>query len=111
MTEMIESKIYIGLNDITTNTQLYNDEKYINILRKVCYSYSVQFSFTVQAGGYIYENGKFAHETSLVLTLINAKRSDVKEIAKDLCAFFHQESVLITENRIQASYIHETLEI
>lgn len=107
---MIESKIYIGLNDLTTNTQLFENERYIKILRNVCYSYKVPFSFSIQEGGYIYENGEYARETSLVLTLIDAKKSIVDDIAKDLCAFFHQESVLVTESQIQARFIRETLE-
>lgn len=107
---MIESKIYIGLNDLTTNTQLFENERYIKILRNVCYSYKVPFSFSIQEGGYIYESGEYARDTSLVLTLIDAKKSIVDDIAKDLCAFFHQESVLVTESQIQARFIRETLE-
>lgn len=107
---MIESKIYIGLNDLATNTQLFENEKYIRVLRDVCYSYKVPFSFGVQEGGYIYESGEYARETSLVLTLIDVPKATVNEIAKDLCAFFHQESVLITEGQIQAYYVRETLE-
>lgn len=107
---MIESKIYIGLNDLITNTQLFENERYIKILRNVCYSYKVPFSFSIQEGGYIYESGEYARETSLVLTLIDAKKSIVDDIAKDLCAFFHQESVLVTESQIQARFIRETLE-
>ena len=107
---MIESKIYIGLNDLTTNTQLFENERYIKILRNVCYSYKVPFSFSIQEGGYIYESGEYARETSLVLTLIDAKKSIVDDVAKDLCAFFHQESVLVTESQIQARFIRETLE-
>ncbi len=107
---MIESRIYVGLNDLTTNTQLFENERYINVLRNVCYSYRVAFSFNVQEGGYIYESGEYARETSLVLTLIDADKAVVNDIAKDLCAFFHQESVLITENQIRAYYVHETLE-
>ena len=107
---MIESKIYIGLNDLTTNTQLFKNERYIKILRNVCYSYKVPFSFSIQEGGYIYESGEYARDTSLVLTLIDAKKSIVDDIAKDLCAFFHQESVLVTESQIQARFIRETLE-
>ena len=107
---MIESKIYIGLNDVATNTQLFESEKYVRVLRNVCYSYKVPFSFSVQEGGYIYENGDYARETSLVLTLIDAEKAVVDDIAKDLCAFFHQESVLITESQIQARFIRETLE-
>ena len=107
---MVESRIYIGLNDLTTNTQLFANEKYIRILRNVCYSYKVPFSFQVQEGGYLYENGAYARETSLVLTLIDAEKAVVDDIAKDLCAFFHQESVLVTENSIQAHFVRETLD-
>lgn len=107
---MTESKIYIGLNDLTTNTQLFESEKYIKVLRNVCYAYKVPFSFNVQEGGYIYESGEYAKETCLVLTLIDVEKSIVKDIAGDLCAFFNQESVLITENRIDAYFIRERLE-
>ena len=106
---MTESKIYIGLNDLTTNTQHLESEKYINVLRNVCYAYRVPFSFGVQEGGYIYESGDYARETSLVLTLIDVEKAVVNDIAKDLCAFFHQESVLVTESQIQARFISETL--
>ena len=107
---MVETKIYVGLNDLTTNTQLFENEKYIRILRNVCYSYKVPFSFTVQEGGYIYESGEYAQETSLVLTLIDVEKSVVNDIAKDLCAFFHQESVLVTESRIRSYFVRESLE-
>ncbi len=107
---MIETKIYIGLNDQITNTQLFENEKYIKILRNVCYSYKVPFSFGIQEGGYIYDNGDYAKETSLVLTLIDVNKEVVNDIAKDLCAFFHQESVLITEGNIQAYYVRDSLE-
>ncbi len=107
---MVETKIYIGLNDLTTNTQLFENEKYIRILRNVCYSYKVPFSFNVQEGGYIYENGEYARETSLVLTLIDVDQAVVSDIAKDLCVFFHQESVLVAENQIQAYLVRESLE-
>ena len=107
---MVESKIYIGLNDVATNTQLFENEKYIRILRNVCYSYRVPFSFAMQEGGYIYESGDYARETSLVLTLIDADRAVVDDIARDLCVFFHQESVLVTESQIQAHFIREALD-
>lgn len=66
---MVKSEIYIGLHDSTTKTQLFENEKYIRVLRNVCHSYKVPFSFGIQEGGYIYENGEYARETSLVLTL------------------------------------------
>ena len=107
---MVKSEIYIGLHDSTTKTQLFESEKYIRVLRNVCHSYKVPFSFGIQEGGYIYENGEYARETSLVLTLIDVEKAVVNDIAKDLCAFFRQESVLVTESEIQAYFVSEKLE-
>ena len=107
---MIETKIYVGLNDSVTKTQIFETEKYINILRNVCFAYHTPFSFDVEEGGYIHENGEYTRETSLILFLIDADRKTVNEIAKDLCVFFHQESVMITEDHIRTYFISETLE-
>ena len=107
---MIETKIYVGLNDSVTKNQIFETEKYINILRNVCFAYHMPFSFDVEEGGYIHENGEYTKETTLILVLIDAKKETVNEIAKDLCVFFHQESVLITEDRVRTYFVSETLE-
>jgi hypothetical protein len=106
----IETKIYVGLNDSVTKTQLFETEKYINLLRNVCYAYKTPFSFGLEEGGYIHENGDYTRETTLVLTLIDAERKIIDEIAKDLCTFFHQESVMITKGLVEAYFISETLD-
>ena len=106
---MTETKIYIGLNDQVTKEQIFETEKYIKILRDVCCAYRTPFSFDVIEGGYIHENGEFTKENSLELTLIDADREVINEIAKDLCAFFNQESVLITEGEVRAYFISEKL--
>ena len=106
---MTETKIYVGLNDSQTMTQMYETDKYVQILKNVCKSYRVAFSFSVEQGGYFHDDGRYTQEVSLVLKLINAQRETVDEIAKDLCVFFHQESVLITENAVRSYYISETL--
>lgn len=106
---MTETKVYIGLNDSVEKKQLLETEKYINVLRNVCYAYNTPFSFAVEEGGYIHESGEYTKETTLVLTLIDVDRTKVNEIAKDLCSFFHQESVLITENLVRTYYVSETL--
>ena len=106
---MTETKIYVGLNDSVEKRQLMETEKYISVLRNVCYAYSIPLSFGVEEGGYIHENGDYTRETTLVLTLIDADKHIVNEIAKDLCSFFHQESVLITEGVVRAYYVSESL--
>ena len=106
---MIASKIYVGLNDSETMTQIHETDKYISILKKVCFNYKVPFSFSLENGGYIHEDGTYTHENSLVLTLIGADSEVVTEIAKDLCAFFNQETVLIMESKVRAYMISESV--
>ncbi len=107
---MTETKIYVGMNDSVEKKQLFETETFINIMRNVCYAYKTPFSFDLAEGGYIHEDGTYTRENTLVLTLIDVDKAIVEEIAKDLCTFFHQESVLITEGAVHSYYISESLE-
>lgn len=106
---MTQTTIYIGLNDSVTKTQILETEKYIKILKDVCCAYHTSFSFDVIEGGYIHDSGEYTKENTLQLTLIDVEKKRVEEIAKDLCAFFHQESVLITESTIRSYYVRESI--
>lgn len=107
---MVETRIYIGLNDSFTKKQVFKTDTYVALLKDVCCAYRIPFSFELIDGGYIHENGEYTHEKSLVLILIDIDKKIVNEIAKDLCVFFHQESVMITEGHIRSYFISETLE-
>ena len=107
---MIETKVYVGLNDSETRKQQHHTDKYINILKNVCKSYKIPFSVSLVQGGYMHEDGRYTEEQTVVISLIDVKREVVNEIAKDLCVFFHQESVMITEDRVRAYYINQKLE-
>ena len=98
---MIKTDIYIGLNDLKTKEQKFITERYVSVLKKVCMNYRVPFSFHLMEGGYIHESGEYTEENTLLLTLIDADPVVVDEIARDLCAFFHQESVLITKQEVE----------
>jgi len=78
-------------------------------MKYVCQRYHVSFSFVVTEGGYFHEGGDYVQEQTLVLSLIDAERYVVEAIARDLCAFFHQGSVLITESMVRASYVKEDI--
>ncbi len=106
---MKETKIYVGLNDSESREQIFGTEKYIKILKDVCFSYNTPFSFDVEEGGYIHQDGEYTRETTLVLTLIGAAEGTVDEIAKDLCAFFNQESVMVTEQEVSTRFISESI--
>ena len=107
---MIETKIYVGLNDAETLEQKHDTGRYVNVLRNVCYGYHVPFSFTLVEGGYMHDDGRYTQENTLVLSLIDVDIEVINEIAKDLCAFFNQESVMITEGKIKAYFINEKLD-
>ena len=109
MTNSVQTTIYIGLNDAETGLQRFDTEKYISILKNVCRNYEVAFSVQQINGGYFHEDGRYTEENTLSLMLIDVPEETVTEIAKDLCAFFKQESVMVTSAPTKVVFIKEKL--
>ena len=107
--ETQHTTIYIGLNDSETGVQKFDTEKYLSVLKTVCLNYKVAFSVQVINGGYFHEDGRFTDETTLMLGLANVPDETVTEIAKDLCAFFHQESVMVSSSVNSVFFVKENL--
>ena len=106
---MKEITIRVGLNDAVTKQQVHPTKVYVDVMKTVCRSYHVAFTFVISEGGYFHENGDYTQEKTLVISLLNPQDGVVDAIARDLCAFFHQESVLITESKVRAYFIKEQL--
>jgi len=53
------------------------------------------------------KTGNMPEKQVLCLLFIDVEKAVVNDIAKDLCAFFRQESVLVTESEIQAYFVSE----
>ena len=104
-----QTTIYIGLNDSETGVQKFDSEKYLSILKKECKNYKVAFSVQELNGGYFHEDGRYTEENTLMLMLIDAPEQIVEELAKDLCAFFHQESVMVATSPMSVVFIKETI--
>ena len=104
-----QTAIYVGLNDSETGVQKFETEKYLSILKNVCRSYRVAFSVQLINGGYFHEDGRYTEESSLKLTLVDISEEKTIEIAKDLCAFFNQESVMVTSSPSSVIFVHEKL--
>lgn len=80
------------------------------MLKNVCVNYHVAFSVQKIDGGYFHEDGSYTEETSLMLTLLSVPEQIVTELAQDLCAFFHQESVMVVFNTVsKVVFIQERL--
>ena len=101
--------IHIGLNDSKTGEQKFDTEKYLSILKTVCLNYNVAFSVQVINGGFFHEDGRFTEERTLLLSLMNIPKQTVTEIAKDLCAFFNQESVMVTSSEDSVYFVKDSL--
>lgn len=106
---MRQTTIYVGLNDADTHEQKYDTKKYLSILKGVCYAYRVAFSVHMVNGGYFHEDGSYVEENTLSLTLLDVPDATIEEIAKDLCAFFHQESVMVTNAVSDVYFVKERL--
>lgn len=106
---MRQISIYVGLNDGDSHAQLFETEKYLSVLKNVCHSYRVPFSVHTVDGGYFHEDGSYVEETTLVLTLLDVSEDTAREIAQDLCAFFRQESVMVTVSDSQVFFVKDSL--
>ncbi len=111
MEKSIQTTIYIGLNDKETGVQRFETDKYLSILKHVCQSYKVAFSVHLINGGYFHEDGRYTEENTLQLSLMNVPEDTCMEIAKDICAFFHQESVMMTSSPTSVVFIKDDLGI
>ena len=58
---------------------------------------------------YFHDDGTYVEEKTLVLTLLDVDEQTVEEIAKDLCAFFHQESVMISFSNVMIQFVRESI--
>ena len=104
MEKMTQSTIYVGMNDSETHMQKFDTEN-------IWYNYQVAFSVNQITGGYFHEDGTYVEENSLALTLIGIEKEIVQEIAKDLCAFFHQESVMAVYEHSDVEFISEQIDL
>ncbi len=106
---MKQYAIYIGLKDAVSHEQRFDTGKYQSVLKNVCRSYHTAFSVHIVEGGYFHDDGTYVDETTLVLTVLDAEPAVVREIAGDLCAFFHQESVMVTVSDAEVFFIRDNV--
>jgi len=102
--------IYIGLNDKIECRQRFTTEKFKRIVKKVCRNYVGAYTMDIVQGGYTHEDGTPVEENSVVLTLIDTEEENVWAIAKELAAFFRQESVMVIQDTVKVAFVKNVLE-
>lgn len=101
--------IYVGHNDQEAKVQIHPSESFSNIVKNVCRGYKVAFSVGAVNGGYFHEDGTYVEEESDMLMLIGITYEEACEIAKDLCAFLNQESVMLVKDEIDYEFISDKI--
>lgn len=102
-------EFYIGLNDMDTKRQKFDDAVYERIILNVCRGYKVSYSISSVKGGYIHEDGTVEKENSVKLLILGIDDTTAEEIAKDLCVFLNQESIMILKTYVDEWFIYEAL--
>lgn len=102
-------EICVGYNDADTKEQKFSKDIYEKIIINVCRGYKISYSINQMSGGYIHDDGTFVKENSACILLIGATDKLVEEIAKDLCAFFNQESVMVVKSDAECCFISEKI--
>lgn len=111
MDKIRQAVLYIGLNDADTHEQKFDTDVYYKILRHVCRQYHVAVSVSLNNGSYFHEDGTYVEEQTLVLTMMGVPEETVREIAKDLCTFFNQESILVSYTDCETHFIKDRINI
>lgn len=99
--------ISIGLNDSETREQKFETERIVRLAEECCKAYGLNYSCSMQTGGYIYEDGTYGTENSLQVVFIDENEEYINEFAKDICSFLNQESVLVTVDQVARYYVSE----
>ena len=101
--------ISVGLNDKDEKSQKIQTEKVLRVVKNCCKGYGMAFSSYLQDGGYIHENGEYVLEKSVCIVFLDPDVAMVEELAKDLCVFMNQESVMVTVEDVTCYFISEAL--
>jgi hypothetical protein len=76
--QMVETRLYVGLNDAETKKQIFETEKYLQQLKEICFTYHVPFSVGIEEGGYFHDNGDYVVVINADKVVLSGNKSDTK---------------------------------
>ena len=110
--ESIKYDIYLGFSDRDTLTQNVIPEQVINRLAEVFSEWQIGFSLVKQFGGYVFEDGTYICENSIIVTLIaDPNVEDITPSIYRLKEQLNQESVLVVKKSLERDYYSLSEEI
>ena len=107
----MENKYYyeicLGIKDKNKNHKIALNQVQKNI-EKAFSKYLINFSLSIQKGGYVHEDGSYVLEDSLKIVYIgDYEEETVLSVIDDLKRIYDQESVLLIKKRIEQEYVGE----
>ena len=99
--------VIIGMNDKDSKPQLLLTEKINELVKIVCSGYQRPFCYTIGQGSYYHHDNTVTLEKNISLMLADISEEQVNEIAKDLCLFLNQESVMVLKEEAEMYFIEE----
>lgn len=105
--KVMRHRITVGMKDSETKKQELTSSRIQSLICTICRGYRMGYTTEFMRGGYFHEDGTFVAEESLCITLIGADDAMTESIAKDLCAFLNQETVLVTREVVDCRVIKD----
>lgn len=97
-------KIYFGLNDAQTGTQLISKEEAADTIRALITDKEMGYTEYTAHGAYV-EDGMLHENDALVYLMIFAKKEDVDALAAEVKETLHLKSVLVEESASAFSFV------
>lgn len=97
-------KIYFGLNDAQTGTQLISKEEAADTIRALITEKGMGYTEYTAHGAYV-EDGKLHENDALVYLMIFTKKEDVDVLAAEVKETLHLKSVLVEESASAFSFV------
>lgn len=106
-----EHKLYIGLNDKDTYTQLLSVEEARKIVGDICLKYVEGYFAAESEGGWVDEHKNVTHEQTLIYTIFGAIDQQIRSIADDVLITLNQNAILIETNAAKREFYYGTLRV
>lgn len=104
MEDSFEYQIYIGCRDSQLREELVPEEELRNLIASYFERKQMDFSLLSLKGGYLYEDGWYATENTLCISIVGKSGLNITKIARGLSRYMNQKCCLITRNPLKVAF-------
>ncbi len=104
MKKEIEYQIYIGCNDSQTDKEIVSLEELKKLVTEFFSKKETGFSLIATKGGYLHDDGNYAYEDTLCISIIGEQGLDVIKLGKSLSMYMNQECIMVLKCPLDMEY-------